>query len=83
MAWRHPLLDKVTMETVTVSSKFQIVIPRTVRKELHIRPGDKLAVVGKDGVVRMVPVRPFEGSRGMFKGAKATARYVRDHFDRF
>ena len=71
------------METVTVSSKFQVVIPRSVRQEHRIRPGDKLAVVVKHGVVHLVPVRPFERSKGMFKGVKAAARDVRDHSDRF
>lgn len=71
------------METVTVSSKFQVVIPRNVRREHRIRPGDKLAVVVKHGVVHLVPVRPFEGSRAMFKGPKSTDRDVRDHSDRF
>lgn len=77
------MLEEATMETVTVSSKFQVVIPRSVRQEHRIRPGDKLAVVVKHGVVHLVPVRPFEHSKGMFKGAKATARDVRDHSDRF
>jgi AbrB family looped-hinge helix DNA binding protein len=70
------------METVTVSSKFQVVIPEMVRRHHGIRPGDKLAVIVKHGVVHLVPVRPFESSKGMFKGAKVDLRDLRDHSER-
>ncbi len=71
------------METVTVSSKFQVVIPRSVRRVHRIRPGDKLAVIVKHGVVHLVPIRPFDTSRGLLKRTKADLRDVRDHSDRF
>lgn len=71
------------METVTVSSKYQVVIPEKVRRHHGIRPGDKLAVIVKHGVVHLVPVRPFEASKGMFKGSKVDLRDLRDHSDRF
>jgi len=70
------------MDTVTVSSKYQVVIPERIRRQHRIRPGDKLAVIVKHGVVHLVPVRPFEMSKGMFRGAKADLRDVRDHADR-
>jgi AbrB family looped-hinge helix DNA binding protein len=70
------------METVTVSSKYQIVIPERVRHERGIRPGDKLAVIVKHGVVHLVPVRPFSESKGMFRGARANLSDLRDHRDR-
>jgi AbrB family looped-hinge helix DNA binding protein len=70
------------METVTVSSKFQVVIPEKVRRHHGIRPGDKLAVIVKHGVVHLVPVRPFEASKGMFKGSKVDLRNIRDHSER-
>ena len=70
------------METVTVSSKFQVVIPSHVRRQLRIRPGDKLAVIAKHGVIHFIPVRAFEASRGLFNGTKAGLREVRDHSDR-
>jgi AbrB family looped-hinge helix DNA binding protein len=71
------------METVTVSSKYQVVIPEQVRRRHGIRPGDKLAVIVKHGVVHLVPVRPFEASKGMFKQSKVNLRNLRDHSDRF
>jgi AbrB family looped-hinge helix DNA binding protein len=71
------------MDTVTVSSKFQVVIPEKVRRRHGIRAGDKLAVIVKHGVVHLVPVRPFEASKGMFKGSKVDHRDLRDHSERF
>lgn len=72
----------VSMDTVTVSPKFQVVIPAHVRRERGIRPGDKLAVIVKHGVVHLIPVRPFEESKGLFAGTKISTRDVRDRSDR-
>ncbi|MHB0875521.1 MAG: AbrB/MazE/SpoVT family DNA-binding domain-containing protein [Anaerolineae bacterium] len=55
-------------EAVTVSSKYQIVIPRGVRKYLDLKPGQKLRVVLYDGQVRLVPVRPMSEMQGRFAG---------------
>ncbi len=71
------------METVTVSSKYQVVIPEKIRRHHGIRPGDKLAVIVKHGVVHLVPVRPFDASKGMFKESKVDNRDLRDRTDRF
>ena len=70
------------METVTVSPKYQVVIPERVRKERGIRPGDRMAVIVKHGVVHLVPVRPFAASKGMLQGPKVALRDLRDHSDR-
>lgn len=70
------------METVTVSSKFQVVIPERIRREHRIRPGDRLAIIVKHGVVHLVPIRPFAESKGMFRGSRTSLRDVRDHSDR-
>jgi AbrB family looped-hinge helix DNA binding protein len=70
------------METVTVSSKYQVVIPERVRPENRIRPGDKMAVLVKHGVVHLVPVRPFERSKEMFRGLELDLTDLRDRSDR-
>ena len=71
------------METVTVSPKYQVLIPERIRKERHIRPGDKMAVIVKHGVVYLVPIRPFATSKGMLRGTKLGPEALRDHSDRF
>jgi AbrB family looped-hinge helix DNA binding protein len=56
------------MTTVTVSSKYQIVIPRLLRDALGIRPGDKLEAIPYQGRIALVPVRPMKSMRGFLKG---------------
>lgn len=70
------------MDTVTVSSKFQVVIPEKIREENKIRPGDKMAVLVKHGVVHLVPVRPFAHSKGLFRGLRVNLDDLRDHSDK-
>jgi len=54
--------------TVTVSPKYQVVIPGEIRERLKLKPGQKIAVVEKDGVVHLIPVRPLKELRGMVAG---------------
>jgi AbrB family looped-hinge helix DNA binding protein len=56
------------MTTITVSAKFQIVIPRVIREALGIRPGEKLHAIEYRGRIELVPVRPVKASRGSLKG---------------
>ena len=64
------------MATVTVSPKYQVVIPSEVRERLKLKPGQKVAVVEKDGVVHMVPIRPLKELKGMVSGV--TSKGLRD-----
>lgn len=56
------------METVTLSSKFQIVIPQSIREELKLAPGEKLRVLRYADRVELIPVRPVEELRGFLQG---------------
>ena len=64
------------METVTVSPKFQVVIPRAVRESLDIKPGQKMDVFEYDGRIEFVPVRHPREMRGFLAGIDTTV--VRD-----
>ena len=68
------------MDAVTVSPKFQVVIPRAVRERMRLRPGEKLQVISFDDRIEMVPVRPMSSMRGFLKGFDA--RFDRDEEDR-
>ena len=57
------------METVTLSSKFQLVLPRGARERLHLRPGMRITVLDKGGVIFLVPERPLRTYRGIARGA--------------
>ena len=69
------------MTAVTVSSKFQVVIPLDVREKMKLKPGQKVIVVEKDGVVHMIPEKSFKELRGFAKGL--TTENLRDEEDRF
>ena len=56
------------MQAVTVSPKYQIVIPRPVRDNLHLHPGQKMQVVEFDGRIELIPERDIEELRGFLKG---------------
>jgi len=56
------------MQTVTVSPKFQVVIPRTVRESLRLRPGQKMQVIEYEGRVELIPERDISELRGFLKG---------------
>ena len=56
------------MSVTTVSSKFQIVIPKDVRERLRIEPGQKLQAIPYKGRIELIPVEPVEMSRGIAPG---------------
>lgn len=68
------------METVKVSSKYQVVIPEKLRAEAHIKPGDKMLAIAKHGILQYVPVRPLNKTKGMILGVDTDD--LRDKTDR-
>ena len=70
------------METVKVSPKFQIVIPKRLREELKLRPGEQLQIYLLDGTVRLHRPRSIKELRGIAKGMAWKDDY-RDHTERF
>jgi len=56
------------METVTISPKFQVVIPKEIRERLKLKPGQKVKAILFDDRIELVPVRPLRAMRGFLKG---------------
>ena len=54
--------------TVTVSTKFQVVIPLAIREAMGIKPGQKVQAIQYGDRIELIPVRPIRKSRGMLKG---------------
>ena len=59
------------MNTVTISSKYQVVIPRPIREQFNLRPGRKVMFIPYNNTLRVVIVPPIEQSMGMFEGIDA------------
>ena len=68
------------MDTVTVSPKYQVVIPLAVRERSRIRAGARLQVISFDDRIELIRVRPMRSMRGFLKGLDA--RFERDEEDR-
>jgi len=56
------------MAQTTVSSKYQVVIPKEDRERAGIKPGQKLMVLVKHGIIKLVPVRTLDELQGFVKG---------------
>ena len=56
------------MERATVSTKYQVVIPKKVRDQLGIEPGQKVQVIPYMGRIELIPVREIKESRGFLEG---------------
>ena len=66
------------MNTVTLSPKFQVVIPQEIRESLHLKAGQKMQMINFDGQIVVVPVRPIKEMRGAFKGMNTNFERERD-----
>jgi AbrB family looped-hinge helix DNA binding protein len=56
------------MESSTVSTKYQVVIPRRVRDALGIKPGQRVQVIPYEGRIELIPIKPIRKSRGFLRG---------------
>ena len=56
------------MKTVTVSPKFQVVIPKSVRESLRLKPGQKMHIIEYEGRIELIPDRDIKELRGFLKG---------------
>ena len=70
------------MQTVTVSPKFQVVIPKSVREQLHIKAGQKMMAMPYGEHIQLVPVKPIKEMRGFLKGANLDMTQIGDKSDR-
>lgn len=56
------------MATVTISPKYQVVIPKEIREKLGLVPGQKVRAIAYEGRLELIPVRPITEMRGFLKG---------------
>jgi AbrB family looped-hinge helix DNA binding protein len=66
------------METVKVSPKFQVVIPRKICESLGIRPGQRLQVLVYEGRVKLIPLRRMKEMRGFLRGIDTSVERDQD-----
>ncbi len=66
------------MATVTISPKFQIVIPKDVRRTLGLVPGQKIQAIVYEDRIELIPVRPIKKMRGYLKGIDTSIQREED-----
>ena len=69
------------MEVVTVSPKYQVVIPKSIREYMKIESGEKVMMFEKDQVIHMIRVTNIRDFRGKFKNVSTEG--LRDEEDRY
>ena len=66
------------MNVVTISPKFQVVIPRDIRERLELEPGQKVQALVFGNRIEFIPLRPMREMRGFLKGLDTTVHRERD-----
>jgi AbrB family looped-hinge helix DNA binding protein len=66
------------MITVSVSPKYQVVIPKAIRESLDIQPGQKIQVIQYENRIELIPVKPINQTRGFLKGIDTTIEREND-----
>ena len=66
------------MDTVTLSPKFQVVIPREIRKALKLEPGQKIQALLYENRVELIPLKPMRQMRGFLAGIDTTVPREKD-----
>lgn len=65
------------MYATTLSSKFQMSIPKGIREAMGLQPGQRFAIIAKGSTIELVPIGDIAKARGLLKGAN-----VQDYRDR-
>jgi AbrB family looped-hinge helix DNA binding protein len=71
-------IDEGAMAVVTVSPKFQVVIPRHIREALRLLPGQKVQALQYQNRIEFIPIRSMREMRGFLKGINSTVPRDKD-----
>lgn len=66
------------MTTVTVSPRYQVVIPQVIRDAMGIRPGQRIQALQYQDRIELIPLQPMRKARGMLKGIDTSVKRDRD-----
>jgi AbrB family looped-hinge helix DNA binding protein len=60
------------MNTLTISPKYQLVIPKAIRELLGLKPGQKVQAIAYNNRIELIPVQPIRRMRGFVRGLDTT-----------
>ena len=66
------------MGTVTMSPKFQVVIPKEIREKLGLSPGQRVEAIAYENRIELIPLRPIRQMRGFLKGIDTSIKREAD-----
>ncbi|WP_420427377.1 AbrB/MazE/SpoVT family DNA-binding domain-containing protein [Algiphilus sp.] len=66
------------MESTTLSSKYQLVIPRAIRERMQLRPGQKFQAIQIGNRIELLPVESPQSARGFLKGIQTDIQREKD-----
>jgi len=69
---------RIRMETVKISPKYQVVIPKRLREALELAPGQKVQMIAYADRIEMIPVKRISDMRGFLKGIDTTVERESD-----
>lgn len=73
LSYYKKLIDQeVHMETVKISPKFQVVIPKKIRESMQLKPGQQMQVIEYGNRVELIPTKSVKSMRGFLKGINTT-----------
>jgi AbrB family looped-hinge helix DNA binding protein len=67
------------MNTVTISPKFQVVIPKLIREKFNLTPGQKIEAIAYENRIELIPIRPVAEMRGFLAGIDTHIERENDH----
>jgi AbrB family looped-hinge helix DNA binding protein len=70
------------METTTLSTKYQLVLPKAIRESLHLKPGQRFLVSVSERGIELVPCEPLSELRGFLPGADTGMDDIRERDER-
>jgi AbrB family looped-hinge helix DNA binding protein len=66
------------MGKVTISPKFQVVIPKEIREKLELSPGQRVEAIAYENRIELIPLRPIRQMRGFLKGIDTSIKREAD-----
>ena len=66
------------MGKVTISPKFQVVIPKEIREKLGLSPGQRVEAIAYENRIELIPLRPIQQMRGFLKGIDTSIKREAD-----
>ena len=66
------------MGRVTISPKFQVVIPKEIREKLGLSPGQRVEAIAYENRTELIPLRPIRQMRGFLKGIDTSIKREAD-----